>query len=355
MRNAEIVINGQLGRCGDREVFTGFESASLLSKLSFADIFDEGSGSGYQRRFNRDHSLSFKRYIQTPGATTIPLTFNLRPEFSQFWEVEAFAEAPGFARLIVQPHDAPIMAQVDCQHRLGYMKDSPVQFAFMTYLGLSVSEEMEIFRDINGKAKGLSSSLLDYTEAKLHGTNLISAKPELFYALQLNEDPRSPWYMQLDCGGTVTVGAKRIASLRAMQQAVRRFLKGAGFSSGTPPTRVTEILISFWKAITIVLKNEWDNPRRHLLNKNIGVYSLMSLAGDLVNEAGAEKSQCDDDYFIGKLSDFIHRIDWSSDGALKGFGGVRGADAALEMLRHTRRQSIQLTNSSYGRQEYSFN
>ncbi|MBK7686463.1 MAG: hypothetical protein IPJ25_11035 [Rhodocyclaceae bacterium] len=45
------------------------------------------------------------------------------------------------------------MAQVDCQHRLGYLRNSPIQFAFMTYIGLSIKEEMEIFRIINGKVK----------------------------------------------------------------------------------------------------------------------------------------------------------------------------------------------------------
>jgi DNA sulfur modification protein DndB len=351
MKNAEIEIIGQIGRCGDREVFMGFEKASLLHKLSFADIFDENTGAGYQRRFNRDHSMSFKRYINNDGATTIPLTFNLRPERSLNWEVIRSTEHPGFAILRISSSNFPIMAQVDCQHRLGYLNDSPIQFAFMAYLGLEVNAEMEIFRDINGKAKGLSSSLLDVTEAKLTGDRLLTVNPALYYAMQLCEREKSPWYQKLDLGGKANVGTKRTASLRTMQQAMRRFLKGAHVELLTSD-EVTDILINYWSAIVYLLKDSWDNPRRHLLNKSIGVYSLMSIAGDLVSEAIAQNIKCDQDYFIGKLSDFIHKIDWSSSGILKGYGGVSGADAAVEMIRHTRKIS---TQGSYGKQEYSFN
>lgn len=354
MNNSEIVIIGQLGKCGDREVFTGFERASLLSKLSFADVFDENTGLGYQRRFNREHSLSFKKYIQLSSSTTIPLTFNLRPEYSTIWKIEHLEEFPNFAKLVISFSNQPIMSQVDCQHRLGFMKDSIIQFAFMAYLGLSVTEEMEIFRDINGKAKGLSSSLIDLTEAKLIGDKLHSVKPELFYAMQLSEMPTSPWYQKLDRGGKAIVGTKRIASLRTMQQATRRFLKEANLNKDVSSDAVTTMLINFWVAVTYLLKDIWANPRTSLLNKSIGVYSLMSLAGDLAYEAHQEGVSCTEDYFIGKLSDFIDKIDWSSQGPLKGYGGVQGADSALEMLRHTRKLSKQ-SLGSYGKQEYSFN
>ena len=112
---SKIEIVGMLGRCGGREVFTAFAQASLLAKLSFADVFDENTGQGYQRRFNQQHSLEFKRYIQKPGATTIPLTFNLRPN-RKGWKLKRGSNG---ATLIVDLTAEPVMAQVDCQHRLG--------------------------------------------------------------------------------------------------------------------------------------------------------------------------------------------------------------------------------------------
>lgn len=354
MKNTKIEIIGQIGRCGGREVFIGFEAASTLYKLSFADILDENTGSGYQRRFNRDHSLSFKKYIQQCGATTIPLTFNLRPECSDSWNIQVNNANPKLAKLVITNLNQPVMAQVDCQHRLGFLSGSPIEFAFMTYIGLSADEEMAIFRDINGKAKGLSSSLLSVTEAKLHETNLHEVKPELFYTMELANNPKSPWYKKLDMGGNSTVGTKRTASFSAMQNAVKRFLKTAILEEKESPQLISEILIDYWLAISYVLADAWSQPKKHFLNKSIGVYSLMSLAGDFFNEAKVENAQCNQEYFITKLSDFIDQIDWSSSGPLKGFGGVTGADAALEMLRQTRELSINKLKN-YGKQEYSFN
>ncbi len=347
MKNELLTINGQLGRCGDREVFIGFATAAELGMISFPDILDEVTGKGYQRRFHREHSLEFKRYIQQPGATTIPLTFNLRPD-RRGWTVK---RAAGGVTLVVDAAADPVMAQVDCQHRLGYLRESQIPFAFMAYIGLGIEEEMEIFRVINGKAKGLSGSLLDFTEARLFEDDLKTAKPELFLALVLHEDQRSPWYQRLDLGGNRTTGPLRVASLRTMQKAARRFLKEAGLLNKNVDELTAGTVIDFWKAVTLVLANQWNQPRQHMLVKGIGVYCLMSLAGELYREAASKGVQCNLDFFISALSDFVHVIDWSNRGPLKGYGGASGADAALELLRQIRANKLS-GYISYGKQEH---
>src|SRR5438128_1055260 len=72
-------LHGVVGVAGHKEVLLGFAPAGVLHALSFADVLDEDTGRGYQRRFNAPHSLDFRRYIQRAGTSTIPLTFNLRP------------------------------------------------------------------------------------------------------------------------------------------------------------------------------------------------------------------------------------------------------------------------------------
>jgi len=332
METADLVFVGQVGHCGDRDVFLGFATAADLCRVSFPDILDEVTGKGYQRRFHREHSLEFKRYIQQPGATTIPLTFNLRPGLAN-WTLQ---KSPSAAVLSVDSTKGPVMAQVDCQHRLGYLRQSPIPFAFMTYLGLRIEEEMEIFRVINGKAKGLSGSLLDFTEARLVEHDLKEARPELFLALMLHEDQHSPWYQRLDLGGNRTIGPMRVASLRTMQKAARRFLREACLSNTEVNKAVAGTLIDFWRAVAFVLSTEWDRPRQHMLSKGIGVYCLMSFAGELYREATSVGVRCDLGYFTSALSDFVHLIDWSNQGPLKGFGGSSGADAALSLLRQVR-------------------
>lgn len=340
MKPAVIEIFGQRGRCGARDVFIGFAPASILYKYSFPDLLDENTGKGYQRRFHREHSLEFKRYIQKSGASTIPLTFNIRPEYSKNWSLQQADSNTGTYILKINADTGPVMAQVDCQHRLGYLQDSTIQFAFMVYIGLTVTEEIEIFRVINGKAKGLSGSLLDLTEAKLAGHALSTVKPELFVAIHLQENPLSPWYQRLDLGGTSIVSPMRQASLRTMQKAVKRFLKEAQLPTERIPDLAPQIVMDFWKAVSIVASKEWKFPRSHMLTKGVGVYSLMSLAGILVREAREANVKCEQDYFIAKLSDFITQIDWSNQGTLQGYGGASGADAVLELMRQLRKKAI---------------
>lgn len=340
-----------IGRCGDRDVFIGFAPASLLAKVSFADLLDEGTGKGYQRRFHREHSLEFKKYIQQPNASTIPLTFNLRPDHSQYWKLDRHMDTPNAATLRVSGSHVQVMAQVDCQHRLGHLGDSPIQFAFMTFIGLTVVEEMEVFRVINGKAKGLSGSLLDFTEARLAADNLSIVKPELYIALQLHENPLSPWYQRLDLGGKSTLGTKRQASLRSMQNASKRFLREAKLPVSKKHDATVRLLIDFWTAVSMVLPQEWAAPRAYMLTKGIGVYSLMSLAGVLVHEAMQANRTCNLDYFISKLSDFLDGIDWSNQGSLHGYGGGGGADAVLALLQQMRFNSIG-SSIIYGKQKH---
>src|SRR5688572_21644020 len=74
-----VPLTALRGRAADRDVLLGFAPAHTLHHISFADVLDEHTGRGYQRRFSDQHSLDFRRYIQRQGSTTIPLTFNLRP------------------------------------------------------------------------------------------------------------------------------------------------------------------------------------------------------------------------------------------------------------------------------------
>lgn len=331
--SAFIEIDGIIGLCGARKVFVGFAPASLLYSLSFADVLDEESSKGYQRRFNEQHSLEFRKYIRQPGATTIPLTFNLRPNKAKSWNL--VVHKGNYAVLHIDPTSGPMLAQVDCQHRLGFMKDVSIPLAFMAFVGLTIREEMEVFSIINSKAKGLSSSLLDYHQSKL-SEDLSTAKPEIYIALKLNDTPDSPWYRKLDLGGNSTVGMKRYASLRTMQKAVRRFLRESNILKSHTADEAFSVILSFWNAVTKVLPKAWSEPRKHFLTKGIGVYCLLSIAGDLYVEGTTKGLRCDTDYFAGVLSDFVTEFNWTTSGPLRGFGGAAGADQAVELLRKLR-------------------
>jgi DGQHR domain-containing protein len=332
----KLRFEGQIGFCGHRRVFCGFASAGDLVRASYVDALDD-QGRGYQRRMSRDHSLEFKRYIQQDGATSIPLTFNLRHDLAGQWELQE-AQGARAATLLLDLAAGPVLSQVDGQHRLGFMQDSPIQFAFMTFLGLTDTEERDVFAVINGKAKGLSSSLLDYISAKSLGSELGKISPALFIALGLNNDPSSPWCGKLDLGGDRTVGTKRIASLRTMHQAASRLIKEAKPTASMSADVLLAHAVSFWRAVVMTLPTQWANDRRHMLTKGIGVYALMSLAGLFIRECNGQPITVD--YFVAKLSDFVDQVDWSNHGPLEGFGGAKGADMAFKMILQVRKDAL---------------
>ena len=330
-----VAIDGLIGQCGQRTVFLGFAPARLLYSLSFADLLNEDTGKGYQRRFNDKHSIDFRNYIQAHGSSTIPLTFNLRPRNDDAWTLNQ--RTAQRATLFVRSSTDKVLAQVDCQHRLGYLSNLDVPLAFMAFIGLNVKEEMRIFTVINSEAKGLNSSLLDFNDARL-ADDLGREKPELLIAIQLNEHSDSPWHKQLDLGGNSTSGINRRASLRTIQKAVKHFLRKTEVLEHRSPTEAAEIVRCFWKAVTILLEEQWVHPRKHLLTKGIGVYSLMNIASDLYLEANRADVECSQIYFITALSEFINKFDWTTTGPLKGLGGESGVNMATDLLRELRRK-----------------
>lgn len=331
------------GNSVDRPVLLGFAPARLLHAFSFADVLNEDTRTGYQRRFNSQHSQDFRRYIRQPGASTIPLTLNLRPQ-EPGWRVEDGPD--GTARLLIEATAGKVMAQVDCQHRLGRLGDLDIMLPFMCYVALSLDEEMEVFSTINSKAKGLSTSLLDFHDAHL-AEDLAKDRPELFAALHLNNDPDSPWCRQMDLGGDSTSGMARRASLRTMQKAIKRFLTGTRILRARSPDVAAQVVMAFWKAVAEVLPEQWNAPRKHILNKGVGVYAMMDVAADLYNEA-EEDVKLDKDYFVNKLADFAHEVDWTTNGRMKGLGGEGGVREAAAYIRETRKRPPHLKVVSNG-------
>jgi DGQHR domain-containing protein len=323
------------GRAAQRPVLVGFAPADVLHALSFADVLDEDTGRGYQRRFNRHHSLDFRKYIQQVTSTTIPLTFNLRPREDSAWRI---AERGGSrARLEIAKSNVKILSQVDCQHRLGHLSDLSVELPFMCFIELSEREEMEIFNVINSKAKGLSSSLLDFHDAQL-STDLAKDRPEILIALFLKNEASSPWYRQLDLGGKSSSGMTRRASLRTLQKAIKRFIARTKITASRPIEEVAQVVLDFWTAVAIVLPEQWSKPRKHVLTKGIGVYALMDIAADIYLDA-PQGEPCTKRYFSASLADFAHGFDWSTNGPLKGLGGEGGVKTAVGLIREARRKS----------------
>ena len=333
----KVKIDCLKGHSAQREVLLGFADAGLLHRWSFADVLQEDSGRGYQRPINARHSADFRHYIRKPGSSTIPLTLNLRRSRQNAWTIVEGLE--GRVWLEIDPSAKEIMAQVDCQHRLGHLQGVHIPLPFMCFLGLSVREEMEVFSIINSKAKGLSRSLLDNHAVQLLSDSLAEERPELYIAIQLNNLEESPWYKRLKLGGASTSGLRRIVSLRMMQQAIAEFLKSTDILHTSSAETATSTVLDFWLAVQDVLSEQWEDPRHHVLTKGIGLYALMTLASDVVLECRTAKQTCDKTAFTSALADFVWDFDWSTQGSFKGLGGKAGVSEAVQKIRRARRRA----------------
>jgi DGQHR domain-containing protein len=322
-----IKIIGILGNAGGLEVFIGFAPASILYEHSFPDVLNEDSGEGYQRPYNKIHSLDFKSYITRPSSSTPPLTFNLRQQSSEFWELE---KGEGNAATLILYGGIKSFAQVDCQHRLGELRGVDIPLAFMTYLGLDLRQEMAIFNVINSKAKGLSSSLTDYHESKLLD-DLAAEAPHLFISRRLNEDMASPWCRLIRYGGENTSGLKRRTSFRMMQKTVKGFLTQTKSHLDASLENKYQIILCFWKAVQATFPDAWKEHRSNLITKGVGLYGLMQLLGDIVkNNPTADFTEV---YFTETLTPLRLTFDWSSQGRFAYVGGKKGVQDVYQALK----------------------
>ena len=324
--SAYYEVNGVVGLCGSLPVFLGFAPASILRIVSFADVLNEDTGEGYQRPRNLKHSSDFRKYIMREGASTIPLTFNLRDEFRNYWSIVQGNNSHATLRLT---RGTCCLAQVDCQHRLGELDNLDIPLAFMAFIGLDLRTEMALFVIINTKAKGLSTSLTDFHKSSLI-SDLVKEAPHLLLARKLNEDPESPWFRMIKYGGQSTSGLKRRTSLRMMQQSIRRFIVAAKLQN-VEIEEIYSLLLAFWSAVSRVFPVEWKDHKHHLLTKGIGLYSLHLLLGDLI--LADQHPETPEDYFERHLVTLKRQVDWRTQGMFAGAGGHKGAHRVHMILR----------------------
>jgi DNA sulfur modification protein DndB len=320
--------------CGQLQVVLGCAPARDLYALSFADVLDEEKELGYQRPFDHKHAREFRRYIEEPQATTIPLTFNLRGDNGDGWKLSG-SRAAGTAELSIRIPTAskpPVLAQVDCQHCLGMMGDCVTPLTFQCYLGLSTREEMAIFSVINAKAKGLSSSLLDFHTTKLV-PSLEHVQLELYVAKSLNDDPDSPWLGKVKLGGVATQGSQRRISLRGLQAATKQLLQRCALLTAPhfTPVQKYEIVKAFWTAVAKTWPKAWSLPRRYLLLKGVGVTALSLLAAEIVPVALSQGQVLNEETFTRYLI-ALKSVDWSNTGPFRAFGGRHGANEVHQEL-----------------------
>jgi len=198
---------------------------------------------------------------------------------------------------------------------------------------MSPRDEMAIFNVINGKARGLTSSLLDYHTTKLL-EDLELFRLDLFIAKRLNDDTASPWHRCICMGGAATQGTARKVSLRGMQSATKLLVERSGLRAAkelTPEDKYIAVR-SFWAAVAELWQTAWTQSRNYLLRKGVGVTALSLLAADIITVAFAQSQRLDQALFSTSLARLRH-VDWSNHGPFRAYGGRHGADHVHQELK----------------------
>jgi len=212
------------------------------------------------------------------------------------------------------------------------MADSEIPLTFQCFLGLTPMQEMAVFNIINGKARGLNPSLLDYHATKLT-PNVGDIRLELYIAKRLQDDSASVWRGRVKMGGKATQGTHRPVSLRGLQVATKALLQNCRLGASTQhPLEKYLVVRDFWASVTEVWATAWRQPRTHLLTKGVGVNALSLLAADIYEALLEEKRAADMLGFLAYLRR-LAAIDWSTTGLFRGLGGRHGANGAHTLLK----------------------
>ena len=328
--------------CLGHEVFRGSAPAGQLLEASWIDFHDPDSNEyGYQRPFNEVRSQKASDYAETVVDAFWPeCILAIRDDGDEEEQEEKarwrFRPASGtggrYGTLevsyipgrTIQIDDEQVawrraFSQVDCQHRLGSMAGSKKSITFCIFPGISRRQEAIIFRTINAKQKGISTSLVD---AIIHRTDP-DAPPHIKWAWDLGRDYDSQYCGEVWTGGRNRSPASQLitlAGLRATLQVLipRRLLEGQDLDLWYAWVR------GFWKVVKSLWPREFADQTKYKLQTVPGQRGLAQFGQHIFRKVVDEQDISQKT--IREAFGDPHKIDWGVKGPFElatGKGGQR--------------------------------
>ena len=320
------------------DTYRGLASLSDLAKISRADIFDQKKNqTGTQRDLNVKHAREAYEYVATKP-------FGFWPEVilccrdSSALDFKIIDKELNIGTLIIdidiiesnEKHRKIAISRLDGNHRLHFADgktdgfppiDKPVSFCML--IGLTLKQEIQLFRDINNNLMRMNTSHLDNIELRLSGDSKIKqADPALYIAKKLSEDPESPFH------GIIFEGGKKPAifsiPLRALHTGTE-YLRSKS-------TRLEElgdvdaeyyVIKAYWQALRQWEPDAWEDPKKYLLLRGAGLWGACFLGGFVI-----QKCLEDGRYEVSEMLKVLNsgrKWDWSPKGDFKGYSGRGGA------------------------------
>lgn len=309
--------------------YVGHMTATQSREHTFADHYppNEAEGRiGYQRLPNQKRAKSFADYlVHNDSGFMTPILLNARQPV--VFVPEGTSDV---GHLAIRPGER--FAKIDGQHRgLGveqYLGQDLFPVPFMLFEELPSEEEQNLFVAINREQKRVSMSHVLYVrETSSEGDEYTSI------ALRLNEDDRSPWHRKINVIGATGTGLG--VNLQTLQESLKDYLFNHPKTRNLPEESKYSIALAFWSAVADAWPNAWENPRKNLLTKAVGLFGMSKSGSYLVAECLTGSDDPDEVIDVPKLRNALGRarpVNWASTGPFAGLGGRGGADHVAREL-----------------------
>ena len=316
-------------KVGNKNYFIGKLSSDIAKKVTFVPVVEDSDTylnqilkDGYQRPGKKSRMNQFKKYLKEFSDRLIPpVILSARGK----WNFKESEDSEIGDLLINGP-----AAIVDGQHRLGGIvghfedTETPLDFDFICFENLTLEEEKEEFKTINGKQVGVPNAL----QAFLGDDENVS----IAWGLNINDD--SPFYGRIT-RTTMTmnheIGLPHLFALHSIGRNVSRSFQHGSLEDLDNDVKL-DALIKYWRLIKDANSVAWSDAGKE--KKKDHQYKLLELTGNIawsliapeIFLKGFDPTGKSFDWAeIEKVIEFVSQdMDWEKQGEFFGMTGEVG-------------------------------
>lgn len=323
-------------------VYRGYGRLCDLAAMSRADIYDPKTNpTGTQRDLSPKHAKDAYDYVRTNEIGFWPEVFLCTRDDAVISFTNASPDGQGMLAVNMAKIRANVpnisISRVDGNHRLHYADGAtegypPIQktSSFCLAFGLTLDQEISLFRDINNNQRRMSTSHLDNVEARLSGEELLKRQaPHLFIAKKLGEDVESPFHNRLYDGGKKA--AQSLIPLRTLKTGIEYMFSRPTKLTALPDIEAKYKLVrNYFNAVKRWMPEAWSEPKKYLVLRGAGLWGVCFLGAEIIDQALSRGQYSVDS--MTKILKSGRNWDWTSDGSFQGFSGRGGASKIRDLI-----------------------
>jgi DGQHR domain-containing protein len=313
-------------------VYRGYAPLSALARMSRADVYDQKTNpTGTQRDLSPRHAREAYEYVRDRSLAYWPEVFLcLRDPVAAKFKRKGDSGRLTIDMAAISRSKRITISRVDGNHRLHLADGHDPAFpaldkavSFCLAVGLTLDDEINLFRDINNNQKRMNTSHLDNIKTRLTSEDrLMQQDPPLYIAQKLGRDKASPLYRWVYEGGVKSGGSP--IPLRTLKTGIEYMLsRSTKLTALKNAAAQYKVIRNYFSSVKAWVPDAWAEPKNFLLLRGAGLWGICFLGADVIDRAlsrGAfEAEQMLQILQSGK------KWDWSNKGDFAGISGRSGA------------------------------